>query len=122
MNLGGYPVSYSYGQQYTQPRTTTFYNVQSEEEAYRYNVPPNTTGNFINENQGCLYRKTVGVSILEPPVFEVYDIVKRNVPIEQPVKQAQPDMSEYITKTEFEAYKTIIDDMQKIVKELNGDG
>ena len=33
-----------------------------------------------------------------------------------------PDMSEYMTKTEFESYKTIIDDMQKIVKELNGDG
>ena len=31
-------------------------------------------------------------------------------------------MSEYMTKTEFESYKTIIDDMQKIVKELNGDG
>ena len=66
------------------------------------------------------------MSILEPPVFEVFEIVKRSSGQEQPQEQVQPvpvpDMSEYMTKSEFESYKAIIDDMQKIVKELNGDG
>lgn len=121
-----------YGQQYVPPnipmqqsQTTTFINVPSEDVAYRWNVAPNSTANFINENQGCLYKKSVGMSILEPPVFEIYDIVKRTTPQENQQESSPtsvPDMSEYMTRTEFESYKTIIDDMQKIVKELNGDG
>lgn len=128
-----FPTGYnSYGQQYQPPmpmqqsQTTVFINVPSEDVAYRWNVAPNSSVNFINENQGFLYKKSVGMSILEPPVFEVFEIVKRSSGQEQPQEQVQsvpvPDMSEYMTKSEFESYKTIIDDMQKIVKELNGDG
>ena len=68
----------------------------------------------------------MGMSILEPFLFERYKIVKDDVVAEQPQEQTKtesmPDMSEYMTRTEFETYRTIIDDMQKIVKELNGDG
>ena len=128
-----FPTGYnSYGQQYAPPmpmqqsQVTTFINVPSEDVAYRWNVAPNSSVNFINENQGFLYKKSVGMSILEPPVFEVFEIVKRTGEQEQAQEQVQsvpaPDMSEYMTKSEFESYKTIIDDMQKIVKELNGDG
>ena len=128
-----FPTGYnSYGQQFQPPmpmqqsQTTVFINVPSEDVAYRWNVAPNSSVNFINENQGFLYKKSVGMSILEPPVFEVFEIVKRSSGQEQPQEQVQsvpvPDMSEYMTKSEFESYKTIIDDMQKIVKELNGDG
>ena len=128
-----FPTGYnSYGQQYQPPmpmqqsQTTVFINVPSEDVAYRWNVAPNSSVNFINENQGFLYKKSVGMSILEPPVFEVFEIVKRSSVQEQTQEQVQPvpipDMSEYMTKSEFESYKTIIDDMQKIVKELNGDG
>ena len=128
-----FPTGYnSYGQQYQPPmpmqqsQTTVFINVPSEDVAYRWNVAPNSSVNFINENQGCLYKKSVGMSILEPPVFEVFEIVKRSSGQEQTQEQAQPvpvpDMSEYMTRSEFESYKAIIDDMQKIVKELNGDG
>lgn len=128
-----FPTGYnSYGQQYQPPmpmqqsQTTVFINVPSEDVAYRWNVAPNSSVNFINENQGFLYKKSVGMSILEPPVFEVFEIVKRSSGQEQPQEQVQPvpvpDMSEYMTKSEFESYKAIIDDMQKIVKELNGDG
>lgn len=136
MNYGYFPSGYNtYGQSYPpnlpmqqmqQSQVTTFINVPSEDAAYRWNVAPNSTANFINENQGCLYKKSVGMSILEPPVFEVFDIVKRTTNQEQQQKETEvasvPDLSEYMTRTEFEAYKTIIDDMQKIVKELNGDG
>ena len=121
-----------YGQQYPTPapiqqsQTTVFYNVSSEDDAYRRSVPPNTTANFINETQGYLYKKSMGMSILEPFLFERYKIVRDDVVTNQPQEQASspvpPDMSEYMTKTEFESYKAIIDEMQKIVKELNGNG
>lgn len=125
-----FPTGYNpYGQQsmpMQQPQTTMFINVPSEDVAYRWNVAPNSSVNFINENQGFLYKKSVGMSILEPPVFEVFEIIKRSSGQEQTQEQAQPapapDMSEYMKKSEFESYKTIIDNMQKIVEELNGDG
>ena len=108
-----------------QQSVTTFYNVPSEEVARRWDVAPNSTAKFINETEGFLYKKSVGMSILEPPVFEVFEIVKRGSnqePAPQTASAITPDMSEYMTKSEFESYKTIIDEMQKIVKELNGDG
>ena len=55
-----------------QPQVTVLYNVPSEDVAYRWNVEPNRSVNFINENQGYIYKKSVGASILEPPVFERY--------------------------------------------------
>lgn len=106
-----------------QAQVTTFINVPSEEVAYNWNVPPNTTMNFINENQGCFYRKSVGMSILEPFLFEVYEIVKKEANQTQKETNTvtvEQDMSEYITKTEFEDYKSVIEDMKNIIKELKG--
>lgn len=107
-----------------QPQITSFINVPSEEVAYKWRVDPNTSVNFINENDGFVYRKSVGMSILEPFVFEVYQLVKigDNKPKEDEQTKSVPDidLSEYITKSEFEAYKQTIDEMKKIVEELKG--
>ena len=105
-----------------QPQITSFINVPSEEVAYKWRVDPNTSVNFINENDGFVYRKSVGMSILEPFVFEVYQLVKigDNKPKEDEQTKSVPDidLSNYITKSEFEAYKQTIDEMKKIVEEL----
>lgn len=116
---------YGYGQPVMQqPQMTTFINVPSEEVAYKWRVDPNTSVNFINENDGFVYRKSVGMSILEPFVFEVYQLVKigDNKPKEDEQTKSVPDidLSEYITKSEFETYKQTIDEMRKIVEELKG--
>lgn len=107
-----------------QPQITSFINVPSEEVAYKWRVDPNTSVNFINENDGFVYRKSVGMSILEPFVFEVYQLVKigDNKPKEDEQTKSIPniDLSDYITKSEFEAYKQTIDEMKKIVEELKG--
>jgi hypothetical protein len=107
-----------------QPQITSFINVPSEEVAYKWRVDPNTSVNFINENDGFVYRKSVGMSILEPFVFEVYQLVKigDNKPKEDEHTKSAPDidLSEYITKSEFETYKQTIDEMKKIVEELKG--
>ena len=95
-----------------QQNVTYFVNVPSEEVARRWNVDPNTTTRFIDENNGYFYIKSVGASILESPVFERYKISKDS--------EERPPTDEYLTKSEFESYKVIINDMQEIVKELKG--
>lgn len=108
----------SYGQQ---AQTTTFYNVPSEDVARRWEVSPNSTARFIDDNKQYVYMKSVGMSILEPPVFERYKLVKdseEQPPIEVE-KASSVDMSQYMTKSEFESYKTVIDDIQKFMKEMN---
>lgn len=111
---------YGYGQSaMQQPQMTTFINVPSEEVAYKWRVDPNTSVNFINENEGFVYRKSVGMSILEPFLFEVYRLEKvgdNNPKNEEQVQNASNiDLSNYITKSEFENYKESTD---KIVAEL----
>ena len=111
---------YTYGQpMIQQPQMTTFINVPSEEVAYKWRVDPNTSVKFINENDGFVYRKSVGMSILEPFVFEVYQLVKigDNKPKEEDKESssANVDLSDYITKSEFEIYKESTD---KVVAEL----
>lgn len=111
---------YGYGQSVMQqPQMTTFINVPSEEVAYKWRVDPNTSVNFINENEGFVYRKSVGMSILEPFLFEVYRLEKvgdNNPKNEEQVQNtSNVDLSNYITKSEFESYKASTD---KIVAEL----
>lgn len=116
-----------YQQNMMQPQqgVTIFTNVPSEEVARRSDVPPNTTRNFINENEGYVYLKSVGMSILEPYVFKTFKLVE--VTDEPQAKTTtnetetpQVDMNSYMTKEDFEPYKEIINDMKSVVEELKG--
>ena len=116
-----------YQQNMMQPQqgVTIFTNVPSEEVARRSDVPPNTTRNFINDNEGYVYLKSVGMSILEPYVFKTFKLVE--VTDESQSKTAtnetetpQVDMNSYMTKEDFEPYKEIINDMKSVVEELKG--
>ena len=119
-----------YMQNSMQPQqgVTTFINVPSEEAARRADVPPNSTRNFINENEGYVYMKSVGMSILEPFVFKKFKLVEEveetqpQPPTEVPQTPPAPevDMSEFMTKTDFEPYKKIISEMQSVAEELKG--
>ena len=109
-----------------QQGVTIFTNVPSEEVARRSDVPPNTTRNFINENEGYVYLKSVGMSILEPYVFkkfklvEVTDEVQPQVTSNNVAESSQLDMDTYMKKEDFEPYKEIINDMKSVVEELKG--
>ena len=121
-------------QQYQQNMTnqnqvTVFYNVPSEEVARRWDVAPNNTVNFINTNEGYIYIKSAGNSILEPAKFtrirltEETDEVQVQEPVSTP-ELPQINMDNYVTKEEFESkiksYEEVIKDMQDVVKELKG--
>lgn len=112
-----------------QNQVTVFNNVPSEEVARRWDLPPNTTGNFINTNEKYIYIKTSGASMLEPYKFtkirleeETEDGFASNQ--EQQPELRQVNLDDYVTKEEFEnkikTYESIINDMQEVVKELKG--
>ena len=65
----------------------------------------------------------MGNSILQPPIFKRYKMVEEPLENYQVQGQNVPvPKTDYLTKSDFEPYKAIIDEMQKIVKELNGSG
>ena len=113
-------------QQVTQ--SNVIIHVSSEEVARKWDVAPNCSVMFINDNEPYFYTKSAGASILETPVFKKFRIteepdipVNNNNAVENNNNvNNQIDLSAYITKAEFESYKNIINDMQKIVKEFNG--
>lgn len=116
-----------YQQNMMQPQqgVTIFTNVPSEEVARRSDVPPNTTRNFINENEGYVYLKSVGMSILEPYVFKKFKLVEETDNAQPQVatnvaETPQVDMNSYMKKEDFEPYKEIINDMKTVVEELKG--
>ena len=116
-----------YQQNMMQPQqgVTIFTNVPSEEVARRSDVPPNTTRNFINENEGYVYLKSVGMSILEPYVFKTFKLVEvtdepQPKTTTNETETSQVDMNSYMTKEDFEPYKEIINDMKSVVEELKG--
>lgn len=109
-----------------QVATTVFINVASEEVARRWEVAPNNTMYFVNVNEGYIYIKSAGSSILEPGKFTKFRLIEEGES-EQPPQVQEPEkpqvnMDEYITKTEFnslfEPYKSVIDEMQEMMKEL----
>ena len=125
---------YQQNMQMPQPQPQTQSNaiihVPSEEVARRWDVAPNSSVTFIDDSKPYCYTKSMGMSMLEAPVFKRFRLVEEaeTAPIsenqtaaEQPASTPQIDLSAYMTKAEFESYKSIIEDMQKIVKELNGD-
>lgn len=125
---------YQQNMQMPQPQPQTQSNaiihVPSEEVARRWDVAPNSSVTFIDDSKPYCYTKSMGMSMLEAPVFKRFRLVEEaeaapvsedQAAAEQPALTPQIDLSAYMTKAEFESYKSIIEDMQKIVKELNGD-
>lgn len=120
------------GMQMPQPQSqsNTIIHVPSEDVARRWDVAPNSSVTFIDDSKPYCYTKSMGMSMLEAPVFKRFKLVEEteSAPAnadqsiaEQQAPAPQIDLSAYMTKDEFAPYMEIIKDMQKIVKELNGD-
>lgn len=110
-----------------QSQSNTIIHVPSEDVARRWDVAPNSSVTFIDDSKPYCYTKSMGMSMLEAPVFKRFRLVEEAEVASteseqyQQIETPQIDLSEYMTKAEFEPYMAIIKDMQKIVKELNGD-
>lgn len=110
--------------QSNQIATTVFINVSSEEVARRWDVAPNNTIYFVNVNEGYIYIKSAGATILEPGKFTKFRLIEENeneqTPQVQEPEKPQINMDEYLKKSDFEPYKNIITEMQDVAKELKG--
>lgn len=113
-----------------QAQSNAIIHVPSEEVARRWDVAPNSSVTFIDDSKPYCYTKSMGMSMLEAPVFKRFKLVEETEPVpasdgqtvsDRQTPMPQVDLSAYMTKAEFESYRAIIEDMQKIVKELNGD-
>lgn len=127
MGMQQYPQMQQYQQMpQLQPQNSTFIHVQSAAQAREWTVAPNSSVTFIDDNAPYCYTKSMGMSMLEPPIFKKFRLVEETddaqiqQPQEQPQQTQQFDMTAFMTKEEFEPYKVIIEEMQKIAKELTG--
>lgn len=117
-----YP-NYAPYMQYQQPQAqqSSFIHVQNEMQAREWSLAPNTSMMFIDDNSAYIYTKTAPNSQLEPAVFKRFKIIEDNTAEnvqntqEQPSNTPQVNLSDYITKAEFEPFKTLL---EKIEKEL----
>jgi len=95
-------------------------SVASEEIARNYPVAPGNLVIFKDENQPCIYLKSMGFSQLDRPVFERYI---RDTPNEEvtPQQNSQIDLSEYALKTDLESaleeIKSLKDEIKRTTRQ-----
>ncbi len=73
--------------QFSQMNNNGYAIVKSEEEARNYPLGLGLTMTFFDESKPFLYKKTMSCSPLDHPVFEKYEIVKREEVKEKEVKE-----------------------------------
>ena len=105
-----------------QPQAS-FIRVQSEAQAREWNVAPGNSLTFVDDNAPYCYTKSMGMSQFDAPVFKRFRLVEEPPQSVQVTPQAASETNEvnvpqYITKAEFEALETLVNDIDKKVKEL----
>lgn len=94
-----------------------FVHVQHENQAREWSLIPGQSKTFINDNAPYCYTKSMPLSQLEPPVFKRFRLIEEpDSPQIAPEPDIQPqsiDLSEYMTKAEFEPFKALLDRIGK---------
>ncbi len=119
---------YGYSPYQMQQPQASFIRVQSEMQAREWNVAPGSSVTFIDDNAPYCYSKSMGMSQFEPPVFKKFRLVEETP--SQNVQNAQEsgsnvsaaNLSDYITKAEFEPFKTIIENLKSEIEILKSKG
>lgn len=118
------PMQYQIPQMMQQAQQSNLIHVQSENQAREWRVDLGSSVMFIDDNAPFIYTKTAGSSQLEPAVFKRFKVLEDSGALGaqngtgQPPAVPQIDLSEYLTKAEFEPVRALIDDIQKRIKEL----
>lgn len=124
-----YPMNYynpsypGYAAQEQPTQNGGFLTIPSEEDARNYPVRRGTSVTFRDENLPYIYIKTLGMGQLDSPIFEVYEIKKRDSQNAQkgetaPSKDETEKLSNYVTKAEYGAIREEIDQIRETVKKL----
>lgn len=109
-------------QQQTQPQQIHnggYVSVRSEDEALMYPVAPGNSVTFINELAPYQYKKTMGFSQFDKPIFEKFRVVKeeaQNSPVSEE-SQKTNDIA-YAEKSEIEALQSEIKALKEELKAI----
>lgn len=101
-----------------------FVCIHGEQEARNYPVGVGMSVTFKDETAPYIYTKTMGFSQLDTPRFEKFKLVKEEVPVlnaeasNKDKKDEGIDLSIYVTKTEFEAFKSLVDGIEAEIEKL----
>lgn len=110
---------YSPYMQYQPQQQASFIRVQNEMQAREWNVAPGNSMTFIDDNAPYCYTKSMGMSQFDSPVFKRFRLVE-----EEPAQSiqnnagtasndSQVNLSEYMTKAEFEPFKALLERIEK---------
>lgn len=118
----GYNPGYAAQAQQVQ-QNTGFVPIPSEEDARNYPIQRGSSVTFRDENQPYIYIKTLGFGQLDSPVFEKYRLTKETAPNVRKAESAPPkerdeDLSNFVTKAEYEAICGEIDELRSAVDML----
>ena len=123
-NYGYYP-QYQQGAQMSLPNQQQpmqiqnggLISVRNEMEARNYPIASGTSITFKDENSPYVYTKTMGFSQLDRPTFEKFRLVKEDISEAQiqPQTVNPINLSSYVEKAEFEAFKSEFEAFRKEV-------
>lgn len=105
--------------QQQQQQQGSFIHVQSETQAREWTIAPGSSVTFIDDNAPYCYTKSMGFSQFDAPVFRRFKLVEEDASQsaqntqKQPSESSEVNLSDYITKAEFEPFKAIIEKIQK---------
>ena len=114
-------------QQPTQPQQIQnggFIVVRSETDARNYPVAPGNCMTFKIEGQPIVIEKSMGFSQFEAPHIDVYELVKKDAPVELKMAQNESQTEKpmknttYVEKSEIEAILSEIEHIKKDIEEL----
>lgn len=101
-----------------------FIVVRSETDARNYPVAPGNCMTFKIEGQPIVIEKSMGFSQFEAPHIDVYELVKKDAPVELKTAQNEPQTEKpikntaYAEKSEIEAIFNEIEHIKKDIDEL----
>lgn len=97
--------------------------VKDMSEAMNYPVAPGHSVTFKNETQPYIYTKTLGISQLDQPIFEIFKLVKEERE-ESPLNELNMSEVQFLTldegnalKDELEALKSEIQFLKELIAE-----
>lgn len=131
--MANYNNYYPYNPYYSQPYQATaqqqqpqqihnggYVSVRSEDEALMYPVAPGNSVTFINELAPYQYKKTMGFSQFDKPIFEKFRVVKEEAqisPISEEKEKTTNDIA-YAKKTDIEEIRGQIQGLKEELKGL----
>lgn len=97
-----------------------YVSVRSEDEALMYPVAPGNSVTFINELAPYQYKKTMGFSQFDKPIFEKFRVVKEEAQISPVSEDSQKTTNDiaYAEKSEIEEIRGQIEELQEELKVL----